>query len=86
MLAEKFKAKGKVLIERDLNKNMAFISESSLAAVGTPIDGRSEEQVKNQTAHLADILIKEFRMRIQLLLARLSTILDHQPLSRPGLI
>ena len=47
MLAEKFEAKGEVLIERDLNQNMAFISESSLAAVGTPIDERTEEQAKN---------------------------------------
>ena len=61
MLVEKFKATGQVLIERDLNQNMAFISESSLAAVGTPIDERTEEQAKNQTAHLADILIKELQ-------------------------
>jgi FMN-dependent NADH-azoreductase len=61
MLAEKFKAKGEVLIERDLNKNMAFISESSLAAVGTPAGERTEEQAKNQTAHLANILIKELK-------------------------
>jgi len=61
MLSEKFKAKGEVLIERDLNQNMAFISGSSLAAVSTPINERTKEQAKNQTAHLADILIKELQ-------------------------
>jgi len=61
MLAEKFKAKGKVLIERDLNQDMAFISGSSLAAVGTPIDERTKEQMESQTAHLADTLIKELQ-------------------------
>jgi FMN-dependent NADH-azoreductase len=60
-LAEKFKAKGEILIERDLSQHMLFISASSLAATGTPAGERTEEQAQNQTAQLADTLIKELQ-------------------------
>ena len=40
---------------------MMFISEKSLEAVGMSVGDRNKEHAKNQTAHLADTLIKELQ-------------------------
>jgi FMN-dependent NADH-azoreductase len=60
-LAEKLKAKGETIVERDLTQDIAFVSSVSLAAVGTAVDERSAEQASNATAQLADTLIKELQ-------------------------
>ncbi|MEM6597570.1 MAG: NAD(P)H-dependent oxidoreductase [Cyanobacteria bacterium P01_D01_bin.36] len=60
-LAEKYKAKGSTITERDLTDRIDFVSGESLSAVGTPKDERTAGQAANETAKLADVLIKELQ-------------------------
>lgn len=60
-LVEKFRAKGETIVERDLTKDMDFVSVESMDAAGTPVEERSAEQASNATAQLADTLIKELQ-------------------------
>ena len=60
-LAEKYKAKGSTITERDFTDRIDFVSGESLSVVGTPKDERTAGQAANETAKLADVLIKELQ-------------------------
>ena len=58
-LVEKLAGPTDTIIDRDLNKELLFVSESSLGAVGLPLHERNLEQ--QDLARLADTLISELQ-------------------------